>query len=226
MKKINYFEHIPCTVTKEDVLRKMGMPVDHMYGKYIDEMIEASKDIVNPKAVLIEMKIEGRTADSVSIGGETFVSKTLANELANVDTVYAYLCTCGKEISDFSDAQNDMVKELALDGIMSIYLRKASIHMTELLDNELDGETSCVSPGSFEDWPLSEQHPFFALMGEYVDKTGVKLSESGVMFPVKSVSGFRYKTEKEEHNCKLCLKRECTDRKDAFDENLYESTLC
>lgn len=221
-----FFEHIPCTVTKEEVLRLMGMPVDHMYGQYIDEMIAATKDIVNPKSAYIELPVAARTDDSITIQGQTFVSKTLAERLKGVGTVYAYISTCGKEISDYAESLGDIVRELALDGIMAIYLRKASIYMTEILDNALDGPTSCVSPGSFDDWPLSEQHPFFALMGESAGKTGVRLSESGVMFPVKSISGFRFQTEKKEHDCRLCLKQDCPDRKDPFDAVLYETTLC
>lgn len=221
-----FWDHIPGTVTKEEVLQSMGMPVDHMYGKYIDEMIQETKDIVNPKAAVIEFQIESRTEDSVTIGKKTFGSKTLAEKFAAVDTVYAYLATCGREIEDYSDTLDNIVNQYALEGIMAIYLRKASIHMSEYIDNVLDGQTFCVSPGSFEDWPLTDQHPFFALMGDYVEKTGVRLSESGVMYPVKSVSGFRFKAEKDTHECQLCLKHDCADRQAPFDAVLYEATLC
>jgi hypothetical protein len=221
-----FWDHIPSSVTKEEVLKSMGMPVDHMYGKYVDEMIEATEDIVNLKAVIIEFQIKGRTDDSVTIGEETFVSKTLAEKFSSVDTVYAYLATCGREIEDYSESLDNIVNQYALEGIMAIHLRNATIHMTEYLDNVLDGQTFCVSPGSFEDWPLAAQHPFFALMGEYVEKAGICLSDSGVMRPGKSVSGFRYRVEKDAHDCRLCLKRDCIDRNGAFDPNLYEASLC
>lgn len=221
-----FWDHISCTVTKEEVLRRMGMPVDHMYGKYINEMIEASKDIVNPKAACRVYAIEDRTEDTVTIGGKVFTSRILGEKLKNVDEVYAYLCTCGKEIADFSEALGDIIKELALDGIMNIYLLKAAIYMTEQLDNALDGQTLCVSPGSFEDWPLTDQHALFALMGDDVAKTGIELTESGIMYPVKSVSGFRFKAAKDGHDCRLCLKRDCLDRDGDFDADLYEAALC
>ncbi|HMM05842.1 MAG TPA: vitamin B12 dependent-methionine synthase activation domain-containing protein [Clostridiales bacterium] len=221
-----FWDHISCVVTKEEVLKRMGMPIDHMYGKYIDEMIEASRDIVNPKAVCRVYAVEDKTEDSVTIGGKVFTSKILAEKLKNIDQVYAYLCTCGKEIADFSEAQGDIIKELALDGIMNIYLRKAAIYMTEQLDNLLDGQTACVSPGSFEDWPLVSQHDLFALLGDDVAKTGIELTESGIMYPVKSVSGFRFKVAQDDHDCRLCLKRDCVERSGDFDPECYEAGLC
>lgn len=221
-----FWDHISCTVTKEEVLKRMGMPVDHMYGKYIDEMIEASLDVVNPKAVCRAYAVEDKTEACVTIGGKVFTSKTLAEKLKNVDQVYAYLCTCGKEIADFSEAQGDIIKELALDGIMNIYLRKAAIYMTQELDNLLDGQTACVSPGSFADWPLMSQHDLFALLGDDVAKIGIELTESGIMYPVKSVSGFRFKAAREDHDCRLCLKGDCGERSADFDAECYEAALC
>ena len=98
--------------------------------------------------------------------------------------------------------------------------------MTEQLDNALGGQTACVSPGSFEDWPLAAQHELFALLGDDVAKTGIELTESGIMYPVKSISGFRFKAEQADHDCRLCLKRDCLERSGDFDPEFYEAGLC
>ncbi|MGN0961953.1 MAG: hypothetical protein ACI4PP_00075, partial [Clostridia bacterium] len=94
-------DHIPVKVTKEDVLRKLGMPADHRFGSDIEEVIAEAEPIANAKLLYAEAKIEARTEDTVTIGGVEFKGKDLAEALKGVDTVYPYICTCGRELNDY-----------------------------------------------------------------------------------------------------------------------------
>ena len=221
-----FFEHIPFETTKEEILLSMGMPVDHRLGDQVLEAIELAKDIINPKAAYGEATIEARTEDTVTIDGIVFHGRYLVNTLKDVDTVYPYICTCGKEIDRYYEECGDILKQLFLDKIMHFALRQAAVYLSEEIDNRLGKRSACITPGSFEEWELTEQRPLFSLLGECVSFAEIRLSDSNLMFPVKSVSGFRFKAGKEAHDCRLCLKRDCADREAAFDLAAYETTLC
>lgn len=210
-----------------DVLERIGMPRDHIFGEKIQELLEIAAPMAKPKAFFMELPIEKRTAASVTLGGQTFCSKALAKNLANVDTVYPYLCTCGKELADYAKTIDGMMEQYAFDAIMEFYRKQITLDLTEALANYLPegGQTSSVDPGSLVDWPVREQKKLFAVFGENAEKIGVTLTDGCLMFPVKTVSGIRYATDKEFHNCQLCQRKNCPNRAAAFDKALYLSTL-
>lgn len=76
-----FVDHIPVKVTKEDVLRKLGMPLDHRYGSDIEKVIAEAETVANAKLLYAEAKIEDRTEDTVTIGGVVFKGKDLAEAL-------------------------------------------------------------------------------------------------------------------------------------------------
>ena len=213
--------------TAADILEKMGMPRDHKFGEKIAEFLKKAEVIAKPKAFYMKMKIEKRTEDSVTIGGQTFQSIALAKNLTNVDTVYPYLCTCGSELAEYAIGLDDILEQYAFDAIMEMYRKEVLVAMMGVLSDSLEevGQTSAVNPGSLIDWPISEQQKLFAVFGENAEKIGVTLSDSCIMSPIKSVSGIRYQTDKAFHNCQLCQKKVCPDREDPFNRELYCRTM-
>ena len=51
---------------------------------------------------------------------------------------------------------------------------------------------------------------------------GVKLTESYLMEPNKSVSGIRFPTEERFESCMLCPRQDCPGRRSAYDPELYD----
>ncbi len=119
--------------TPADVLERMGMPRDHQFGEKLALVLEKAAAIAKPKAFYMEMKIEKRTDHSVTIGGQTFQSTALAKNLAEVDVVYPYLCTCGKELMEYAESLDDMMEQYAFDTIMDMYRKEALVAMTAAL---------------------------------------------------------------------------------------------
>lgn len=218
-------DHIKVEITKEDVLRKLGMPPDHKLGDSMAEVVEEAKPIANGKLLYGEAKIEGRTEDTITIGGVVFTGKDLVDALKDVDTVYPYICTCGRELNDYAMECKDIVKMLYLDNIAHYYLLQPSIVLSDILDNELGTRTTCMTPGSFEKWELSQNLPIFQLLnnGEGIDVT---LNEYALMYPAKSVAGIRFKTADCGKKCSICMKRDCENRAEDFSRIIYEDTLC
>ena len=53
-----------------------------------------------------------------------------------------------------------------------------------------------MSRGSLRDWTIEEQTTFFTILGDVVASIGVRLNESLLMIPRKSVSRLYFPTKK------------------------------
>ncbi|MBS1237791.1 MAG: vitamin dependent methionine synthase, partial [Deltaproteobacteria bacterium] len=108
-----------------------------------------------------------------------------------------------------------------LDLIGNAGVIKAREHLRNTLSKRygLEG-LSYLGPGQLKDWPLDEQQPLFSLLGEVERAVGVRLSESLLMIPRKSLSGIYFPTEIPFMACQLCARESCPSRKAAYDEKL------
>ncbi len=75
------------------------------------------------------------------------------------------------------------------------------------------GRVASLSPGSLEDWPITEQTKLFAIFGDTERIIGVRLTDSMLMLPRKSVSGIMFPSEEGFHACQLCDRERCPGRK-------------
>ncbi len=74
-----------------------------------------------------------------------------------------------------------------------------------------------------EDWPIQQQVPLFKLLGETESTVGVKLTDSLLMVPTKSVSGIRFGAETSFESCMLCPRPVCQNRRAPYDAALLDS---
>jgi len=78
-----------------------------------------------------------------------------------------------------------------------------------------------MSPGSLEDWPITEQPRLFKLLGEGAAATGVRLTDSCLMLPTKSLSRLTFPSEHGFESCRLCPRERCPGRRAPYDPDLY-----
>ena len=71
--------------------------------------------------------------------------------------------------------------------------------------------------------PIEQQKQLFSLFGNVEDLMRVKLIDSFLVIPNKSVSGLCLSTEIRFESCQLCARRICTERRTPYDKNLLES---
>jgi hypothetical protein len=123
----------------------------------------------------------------------------------------------------FIESRGDVLHRYWADVIKEQALRRAIRALNEdLSERYRPGRTSAMSPGSLEDWPLEEQRALFAILGNPEDAIGVRLSDSFLMVPTKSVSGIGFPTEQTFESCQLCPRQNCPGRRSPYDEGLYE----
>lgn len=217
---------IPFELDRATLLKLTHVESDSDDAREFDELLEAARAVAKPKAVYRECFIDSKGDDAVTVEGITFTSRTLRKNLDRVERVFAYVATCGHEVAEIDLVKGDMLKEFWLDVIKASLLGFARNHLVERLRRRfLLGDTSSMSPGSgdTDTWPIEQQHKLFALLGDVEGAIGVVLTESSLMIPNKTVSGFQFPAEKEFRTCQVCHRPRCPSRGAAFDAKLWES---
>jgi hypothetical protein len=188
-------------------------------GRYVEE----AEAVARPKAMYQVGYVEERGEDWVTIGGQRFTSRILRVNLEPVHRVFVYVATCGVELQQWAQGRTDPLEQYWSNVVQEMALRVASQALLADLNERYDpGRTSTMAPGSLGEWPLSEQRPLFAFLGDAEAAIGVRLSESLLMVPTKSVSGIRFATEERFESCQLCLRADCPGRRAPYDPGLYE----
>src|SRR4030042_2092379 len=187
----------------------------------IQTLLEVAKPLISAKAVYKVCYIEEKLENTVIIDGIPLRSRILTKNLEKVGRVFPYVITIGTRLEQKADASTDLLEKYYLDKIGNIALSEVRNYLEENLCSRfaLDG-LSYMSPGSLKDWPLEEQRPLFSILKGAEVSIGVRLTESLLMIPRKSVSGIYFPTEVTFYSCQLCPRQQCEGRKARFDENL------
>jgi len=216
-------DEIPFEADLEAVAKRAH--VDRASALY-DELVSyvrQAQAVARPKAMYRVGYLEGRGEDWVTIEGQRFTSRILRVNLEPVHRVFVYLATCGQELQKWAEVRTDPLEQYWSSVVQEAALGAASRALITHLDELYDpGRTSTMAPGSLGEWPLSEQRPLFALLGDTEAEIGVRLSESLLMVPTKTVSGIRFVTEERFESCQLCPRTDCPGRRAPYDAELYE----
>ncbi len=207
----------------QELMKQLRVKEGTGYAHQLESLIDEAKAIACPRAMYRVAYVEGRAEASVLIDGMTFHSRVLRVNLDDVHRVFPFAVTAGNELHEWMQAQGDVLVRYYADVISETALRQASAALKDYLTRRYGlGRTSTMSPGSLEDWPIQEQRPLFDLLGDTEEAIGVRLTDSMLMIPSKSVSGIRFPVEKTFESCQLCRRERCPSRKAPYDEELYE----
>lgn len=143
------------------------------------------------------------------------VGKKIAGLLKNSEQIALFICTAGEYVSTRSKKlmkNGELLEGYVVDVIGSEIVEKAMDKAHSEMIAEFDGllkVTYRYSPGYCE-WNVAEQKKLFSFFQEGL--CGITLSESSLMTPIKSISGFiglgkevKYK----EYSCNLCNLKQC-----------------
>lgn len=186
-------------------------------------LAEEAQLTARPKAMLRLVFIAEKNSEFVMLDGRRLNSRILKINLDSVERAFPFIATCGVEIEDWSNSFSDLLLCYWADTIKELALRSATDFMINYLQKTYHtGPTSAMHPGSLDDWPLSAQPEVFALLGDPQESIGVRLTESFLMHPVKSVSGIRFQTERSFQSCQLCPRERCPSRSAPYEPELME----
>lgn len=217
---------IPFDLDAESLMRPLLIEPDTEDAREFQDMLHTAEERAKPKAVYAASYIEARDDTTVRIDGVTFTSRTLRINLETAERVFPFVATCGHEVDEFIAVKGDFLKEFWRDAIKTSLLGAASKHLNDHLQRIfLPGKTSTMGPGSADAtvWPIEQQKELFNLLGDVQGRIGVRLTDSFLMVPNKTVSGIKFPTEKDFRNCQVCHREDCPSRSAPFDEELWES---
>ena len=216
-------DSIPFELPLDSVLSKMHTAKDSPFAEGISKMVAEAASVAKPKAVYKPAFIEEKGEDYVIVDGIRFTSRVMRVNVDKVDRVFPYVITCGRELEEWSRPITEVFDNYCADVIKEMVLVSARQKVKVKIDKQYGlSRTAFMSPGSLEDWPITQQIPLFQLLGSVKENIGVELSESCLMFPIKSVSGFYFPLEGTFESCQLCSRERCPNRRAPYDKDLYE----
>jgi hypothetical protein len=159
--------------------------------------------------------------DAFSVGNVNFsCGSTIASQLKGSDYIAAVVATAGPEITEVGFkhmAGGELLEGYIADTIGSLVAEQAADivekHFEMLVSEEDRKITNRLSPG-YCGWDVAEQHKLFSLLPDGF--CGVRLNESALMIPIKSISavvGIGRSVEKGPYPCSICNVERCYMRK-------------
>lgn len=217
-------ENIPISLDPDELVRRLRLAKHENAARLVEELLETARPLMTPKALYQIAYIDKKAEDAVEIGGWSFRSRVLRKNLAQAERVFPFVLTVGGRLEEKAVSSGDLLKQFYLETIADLTLQSAAAYFEKYLKKHYGlSKISSMSPGSLPDWPVTEQTPLFALLGDTEATIGVRLTESMLMIPRKSVSGIYFPTEVSFFSCQLCERVRCPGRKAAFDETLKQT---
>ena len=143
----------------------------------------------------------------------------IQRQLRGSEAYALFVCTSGEAFEAFQQqlkADGDMVRVFIADALGSVIAEKCADRMEEHLQQSIDKlgwhHTNRFSPG-YCGWHVSQQQRLFPLFEGHT--CGVRLTESSLMVPIKSVSGIIGLGPAVRHldyTCGLCNFQQCYKR--------------
>ncbi|MDD2303125.1 MAG: vitamin B12 dependent-methionine synthase activation domain-containing protein [Prolixibacteraceae bacterium] len=192
------------------------------FGEYVAQAIQEAEslcDIRGAFCVSENCKFSTNNNHILVEGLEFGVGKTVAKELRNATSVAFFICTAGERISSRSQellSGDDPVLGYVFDLLGSIIVESA----TDLLQADIQRMafseglqiTNRYSPGYCK-WNVADQHKLFSFFP--TNCCGIRLTDSALMHPIKSVSGIiglGADVSFRDYTCDLCNQVDCFQR--------------
>jgi hypothetical protein len=199
-------------IGREEVGRLLGAGSESRReeGGRLEEIIDSS--IARARALLSTAGIYVMAAGSDLAGSAVF---------EGLERLAYCVCTIGPaleaEVTRLSK-EDELIRAVVLDAAGSVAAEAAAEYMDRRIQEAAAREglkTSCRASPGYGDWDVSEQRALFEIVP--AERVGVRLSESAMMIPRKSVSFAVHIAERparlrSENSCRNCDRADCPYR--------------
>lgn len=210
------FNHISFNFDFNEFSEKIHLSSYRDRAEAVEALLAAALPLIKPKAVLEVSYVQGRSENSVDIGSVSFESRVLSANLKEVGRVFPYIATCGNELGNLDLFPEDLLTQYWLDTFKEMALRAAAAYLQDHIKQTYGlKQISVMHPGAGDQhlWPIEQQKKLFSLFSDAEALIGVKLTDSCLMIPNKSLSGIYFPTTVEFTSCQLCTRRNCPHRR-------------
>lgn len=220
---VTVLDPVPFAMEGSALLEALDLDADSPFADDVCALVREAAAHAHPKGAYRLVPVAPGDDDSVLLDGRVFTSRILRINLEGRGRAFPFIATCGRELEEWSATLDDPLRAFWADTLKEAALRAAIEALGDHLAGVYQpGRRAVMNPGSLEDWPITEQPHLFALFGDTERLLGVRLTESYLMSPVKSVSGLWFETEHGFVNCRLCPRETCPNRRAPYDPGLYD----
>jgi hypothetical protein len=196
---------IPVTLDPGEIAVRLRFDPVRAGFESLDELIALAQGLIRPRAVYEVAYTGAKGNGTVEVAGVTFESPILLKNLEPANKVFPYIITVGPDLERAASAQDDLLKQYYLEEMANMALESAAGWLGGQLETRY-GVTGLanMSPGSLEDWPITEQAKLFSIFGDTEKAVGVRLTDSMLMLPRKSISGILFPSLPRAQSCLYC----------------------
>ncbi|HPU00823.1 MAG: hypothetical protein GX890_00665 [Firmicutes bacterium] len=201
----------------EQALRGQGVDpakASALITRVAESVLDEANALLKPAAIYGWLPVEDFQHERITFPGGSFSGPLVARAFAGASRLYLALCTIGpdleKRVAELM--AGDMMQAMALDGAGTAAVSEVSRQVRERIaaSAEKEGLSAGMhaNPGQ-EGWPIEQQRIIFSLVP--AEKIGMRLTESCLMLPRKSVSfviGCGEKMSAGNVPCDFCSKRD------------------
>ena len=221
-ENLRIIRDVPFTLEPERLMRKMGgLRASARLDARLEALLAQAGEVAHPKVVFRAARVGRVDATSVYVDETRFEGSLLLVNFKTGMQVYPFVATCGRELDGVQVDYRDISGKFILETIKTALLMSAIEYVRAQICRESQiKQLSAVNPGELESWPLEQQRPLFSLLGDVESATGVTLTPSLGMIPLKSRSGIFFPSESGFENCHFCARARCVGRRAAYDPSL------
>jgi hypothetical protein len=189
----------------------------------IEDVLKEAEQICNIRAqykIFNKIRFDNESKSIVINDSGFDVKNIVFGQLKRSESAALFLCTAGEEIgirSRQAMKERDLLRGYVYDVVGSEIVEAAADLMQKELNSIVTAEgrkiTNRYSPG-YCGWSVAEQHKLFKLIP--YNYCGIRLTESALMDPVKSVSGIigiGKDVKLNPYTCKMCNMHDCIYRR-------------
>lgn len=201
-------------------------PAYHYMQRRLSELADADLEAVGGYVVGRVETLDVAQGEIVVDGVRFGCGSQVCSYLKPASEAALFLCTAGALFSEEAHAlneQGELLESYIIDSIGSMTVERAMDRIHAALAEEQADRglkiTNRYSPG-YCNWPLVDQRALFDFVGE--NPTGITLSASCLMHPIKSVSGIigiGERVHRRAYGCQICKNQTCIYRKIVAREN-------
>jgi Vitamin B12 dependent methionine synthase, activation domain len=211
-------DRIPVVLDAGEIAARLRFDPERAGFESLDGLVITAQGLIRPRAVFEVAYVGAKGERTVEVAGVTFESPLLRKNLETVIKVFPYIITVGPGLERAAGAEGDLLKQYYLEEMANIALEQAAGWLDVQLEARFGfGPLSNMSPGSLEDWPITEQTKLFSILGDAERLIGVSLTDSLLMVPRKSISGILFPSEEGFVACQLCDRERCQGRKAPYE---------
>ncbi|TFG06772.1 hypothetical protein EU538_09745 [Candidatus Thorarchaeota archaeon] len=215
-------------IVEQNDVRDLSSLTNHLQEGRLPAELLPSSDLIQEGAKLLitrTMHLISRArrlgADMVEISGVEIRSRVLAHFIDGDSEVFPYLVSIDHRYEEWIEQLDDTIHQYYFERLGDLVIFDFRNSLAEKLREQFGHPfVSDFRPGSIDDWPLKGQEKLFRIIGDAETAIGVRLSDTYLMYPRKSLSGIMFKTEKPFHTCFLCDRSVCESRLAPFKPSL------